>query len=100
MFEVVHLVYFDMDALASSSEDELVDAKRCKYLSVTVLSKPEEYDTRAESRMSASDFVNRLESGAGDVRKVVRNRNEPMDRTVRRGYQYDHGADTSCRHRQ
>ena len=37
-----------------------MDAKRCKDL-------------------SASDFVNRLESGAGDVRKVVRNRNKPTD---------------------
>ena len=77
--QVVHSVYFDLDALASSSEDELVDAKRCKDLSVTVLYKPEEYNTPAESKMSASDFVNRLESGARDVRKVVRNRNEPTD---------------------
>ena len=68
-----------LDALASSSEDELVDAKKCKDLSVTVLYKPEEYDTPAESKMSASEFVSRLESGAGDVRKVVRNRNEPTD---------------------
>ena len=70
--QVIHSVYFDIDALASSSEDELVDAKKCKDLSVIVLYKPEEYDTPAESKMSASDFVNRLESGAGDVRKVVR----------------------------
>ena len=77
--QVVHSVYFDLDALASSSEDELVDAKKCKDLSVTVLYKPEEYDTPAESKMSTSDFVSRLESGAGDVRKVIRNRNEPMD---------------------
>ena len=77
--QVVHSVYFDLDALASSSEDELVDAKRCKDMLVTVLYKPEEYDTPAESKMSASDFVNRLESGAGDVRKVVQNRNEPTD---------------------
>ena len=77
--QVVHSVYFDLDALASSSEDELVDAKKCKDLSVTVLYKPEEYDTPAESKMSASDFVSHLESGAGDVRKVVQNRNEPTD---------------------
>ena len=55
---MVHSVYFDLDALASSSEDELVDAKECQDLSVTVLCKPDEYDTRAESRMSASDFIN------------------------------------------
>ena len=72
-------MYFDLDALASSSEDELVDAKKCKDLSVTVLCKPEEYDKPAESKMSASDFLSRLDSGAGDVRKVVRNRNEPTD---------------------
>ena len=77
--QVAHSVYFDLDALASSPEDELVDAKKCQDLSVTVLCKPEEYDTRAKSKISASDFVNRLESDAGDVRKVVRNRNEPTD---------------------
>ena len=96
--QVVHSVYFDLDALASSSEDEIVDANKCKDLSVTVLYKPEEYDTPAESKMSASDFVSRLESGAGDVRKVVRNRNEPTD--SQRGNQWDHGAETSSQHRQ
>ena len=78
---MVHSVYFDLDALASSSssDDELVDVKKCKDLSVTVLYKPKEYDTTAESKMSASDIVSQLESGAGDVRKVVRNRSESTD---------------------
>ena len=67
---MVHSVYFDLDALASSSSDELVDVKKCKDLSVTVLHKPKEYNTPAESKMSASDIVSQLESGAGDVRKV------------------------------
>ena len=33
----VQSVYFDLDALASSSEEESVDVKKCKDLSVTVL---------------------------------------------------------------
>ena len=76
--KVLHSVYFDLDALASSSDDELVDVRKCKDLSVTVLYKPEEDDTPANSEMAASDSVGQLESGAGDVRKVVRHRDEPM----------------------
>ena len=77
--QVLHSVYFDMDALASSSsDDELVDVRKCKDLSVTVLYKPEEDDTPAKSEMAASDSVGQLESGAGYVRKVVRHRDEPM----------------------
>ena len=73
---VLHSVYFDLDALASSYE--LVDVRKCKDLSVTVLYKPGEDDTPAKSGMAASDSVSQLESGAGDVRKVVRHRDEPM----------------------
>ena len=75
--QVLHSVYFDLDALASSDDNELVDVKQCKDLSVTVLYKPEEDDTPAKSEMAASDIVSQLESGAGDVRKVVRHRDEP-----------------------
>ena len=76
---VLHSVYFDLDALASSSSDELVDVKKCKDLSVTVLCKPEEDDISARSRMAVSDSVDHLESGAGDVRKVVRHQDEAMN---------------------
>ena len=74
---VLHSVYFDLDALASSDDDEFVDVRKCKDLSVTVLYKPEEDDTPAKSEMAASDRVSQLESGAGDVRKVVRHWDEP-----------------------
>ena len=73
-----HSVYFDLDALASSSDDESVDARKCKYLSVTVLYKLEEDDSPAKSEMTVSDSDSYLESGVGDVRKVVRHRDEPM----------------------
>ena len=45
--QVLHSMYFDMDALASSSDDDLVDVKKCQDLSVTVLYKPEEWDISA-----------------------------------------------------
>ena len=77
--QVLHSVYFDLDALASSSSDELVDVKKCKDLSVTVLCKPEEDDISARSRMAVSDSVDHLESGARDVRKVVRHQDEAMN---------------------
>ena len=55
--QVLHSVYFDLNALASSSDDELVDVRKCKDLSVTVLYKPEEDDTPAKSGMAASDMT-------------------------------------------
>ena len=76
--QVLHSVYFDLHALASFSDDKLVDVKKCMDLSVTVLHKPEEDDVPARSKMAASDSVSQLESGAGDVRKVVRHRDETM----------------------
>ena len=45
---------------------------------MTVFYKLEEDDTPAKSKVAASDIVSQLESGAGDVRKVVRHRDEPM----------------------
>ena len=77
--QVLHSVYFDLDALASSSDDELVDVKKYKDLSVTVLYKPEEDNISARSKMAVLDSVDQLESGAGDVRKVVRHQDEAMN---------------------
>ena len=76
--QVFHSVYFDLDALASSSDDESVDVRKCKDLSVTVLCKLEEDDTPAKSEMAVSDNDSQLESGVGDVRKVVRHRDGPL----------------------
>ena len=76
--QVLHSVYFDLDALASSSDDELVDVKKCKDWSVTVLHKPEKDDISARSRMAISDSVSQLKFGAGDVRKVVRHQDKTM----------------------
>ena len=69
--QVLHSVYFDLDALASSSDDDLVDVKKYQDLSVKVLYRPEEWDISDKSRMTVSNSVDQLESGAGDVRKVV-----------------------------
>ena len=76
--QVFHSVYFDLDALASSADDESVDVRKCKDLSVTVLYKPEEDDSPAKSEMTVSDSDSHLQSSVGDVRKVVRHRDEPM----------------------
>ena len=76
--QVFHSVYFDLDALASSDDEESVDVRKCKDLSVTVLYKLEEDDTPAKSEMAVSDGDSQLESGVGDVRKVVRHRDGPL----------------------
>ena len=73
-----HSVYFDLDALASSSDEESVDVKKCKDLSVTVLYKSEETDTLAKSEMAVSDSDCQAVSGVKDVRKVVRRRDGPL----------------------
>ena len=71
-------VYFDLDALASSSDEESVDVKKCKDLSVTVLYKSEEADTLAKSEMAVSDSDCLAVSELRDVRKVVRRRDGPL----------------------
>ena len=73
-----HSVYFDLDALASSSGDEAVDVRKCKDLSVTVLYKPEEDHLPAKCEMTVSDSNSHLEYGVGDVRKVIQHRDEPI----------------------
>ena len=76
--QLFHSVYFDLDALASSSDDESVDVRKCKDLSVTVLYKSEEDDILAKSEMAVSDGDSQSESGVRDVRKVVRQREGPL----------------------
>ena len=71
-------VYFDLDAFASSSDEESVDVKKCKDLSMTVLYKSEEADTLAKSEMVVSDSDCQAVPGVRDVRKVVRRRDGPL----------------------
>ena len=89
-------VYFDLDALASSSDEESVDVKKCKDLSVTVLYKLEESDTLAKSEMAVSDSDCPAVSGLRDVRKVVRRWRDRW--AVRPRYQLDQIADKRFRH--
>ena len=44
--QVFHSVYFDLDALAPSDDDESEDVRKCKDLSVTVLYKLGRYTTK------------------------------------------------------
>ena len=67
--QLVHSVYFDLDA---------VDVRKCKDLSVTVLYKSEEEDTLTKDEMAVSDGDSQSESRVGDVRKVVRQRDGPL----------------------
>ena len=63
-----------------------------------VLYKPEEWDISAKSRMTVSNSVDQLESGAGDVRKVVRYQDEAMNgemtQPVRTGITHELSAPT------
>ena len=64
-------VYFDLDALTSSSNEESLEVKKCKNLSVTILYKLEEVDTLAKSEIALSDNYFPAGSGVRDIRKVV-----------------------------
>ena len=76
-------MYFDLDALASSSSEESVDVKICKDLSVTVLYKSDEVDTLAKSEMALSDSDCPAVSGVRDIGKVVRRRDGPLGSPTR-----------------
>ena len=70
-------VYFDLDTLASSSNEESVDVKKCRDLSVTILYKSEEVDRLAKSEIALSDNDCPAVSGVGDIRQVIRRRDGP-----------------------
>ena len=76
-------VYFDLDALASSSDEESVDVKKCRDLSVTVLYKSEEADTLAKSEMAVSHSDCPAVSGIRDVSKVVRRWDGPLGSPIK-----------------
>ena len=92
----VQSVYFDLDALASSSDQESVDVEKCKDLSVTALYKLEEADTLVKSEMAVSDSDCPAVSGLRDVRKVVRWRDEPLGDPTKIPAQPDSGQEISA----
>ena len=77
-------VYFDLDALTSSSNEESLDVKKCKDLSVTILYKSETVDTLAKSKIALSDNDFPAVSGVRDIRKVIRRRDGPLGGPTRR----------------
>ena len=77
-------VYFDLDALTSSSNEESLDFKKCKDLLVTILYKSEEVDTLAKSEIALSHNDCPAVSGVRDIRKVVRRREGPLGGSIRR----------------
>ena len=76
-------VYFDLDSLTSSSNEESVDVKKCKDLSVSILYKSEEVDTLAKSEIALSDNDFPAVSRVKDIRKVVRWRDGPLSGPTR-----------------
>ena len=65
-------VYFNLDVLTSSSNEEALDVKKCRDLSVTILCKSEEIDTLVKSEVVLSDDDCPAVSGVRDIRQVVR----------------------------
>ena len=77
-------VYFNLDALTSSSNEESLDVKKCTDLSVTILYKSEEVDTLAKSETALSDNDFPAVSGVRDIRQAVRQRDGPLGGPTRR----------------
>ena len=77
-------VYFNLDALTSSSNEESVDVKKCRDLSVTIFYKSEEVDKLAKSEIALSDNDCPAVSGVRDIRQVVRWRDGPLGGPSRR----------------
>ena len=63
-------VYFNLEALTSSSNEESLDVKKCRDMSVTILCKSEEVDTLAKSEIALSDDDFPAVSGVRDIRQV------------------------------
>ena len=77
-------VYFNLDALTSSSNEESLDVKKCRDLSVTILCKSEEVDTLVKSEVVLSDDDFPVVFGVRDIRQVVRRRDGPLGGPTRR----------------
>ena len=89
-------VYFNLDALTSSSNEESVDAKKCRDLSVTILYKSEEVDRLAKSEIALSDNDCPAVSGVGDIRQVIRRRDGPRGGSSRPPWRPDSGQEPSA----
>ena len=77
-------VYFNLDALTSSSNEESVDVKKCRDLSVTILYQSEEVDALTKSEIALSDNNRPAVSRVRGIRQVVRRRDVPLGSLSRR----------------
>ena len=89
-------VYFNLDALTSSSNEESLDVKKCRDLSVTILCKSEEIDTLVKSEIVLSDDDLPAVSGIRDIRQVVRRRDGPLGGPTRRTARSDSRQEPSA----
>ena len=85
-------VYFNLDAFTSSSNEESVDVKKCRDLSVTILYKSEEVDRLVKSEIALSDNDCPAVSGVGDIRQAIRRR----DGSSRKPWWPDSGQEPSA----
>ena len=77
-------VYFNLDALTSSSNEDSLDVKKCGDLKVTILCKSEEVDTLVKSKLALSDDDLPAVSSVGDIRQVIQRRDGPLGGPTRR----------------
>ena len=89
-------VYFNLDALTSSSNEESLDVRKCRDLSVTILCKSEEVDTLTKSEIALSDDDFPAVSGVRDIRQVVRRRDGPLGGPTRRPARADSRQEPSA----
>ena len=80
----ISLVYLNLDALSSSSDEESLDVKKCDDFAVTIVCSSEEADTCVNSEEVLSDENFPAVFRARDIRQVVRRcANPPGGQTIR-----------------
>ena len=77
-------MYFNLDALTSSSNEESLDVKKCEDLVVTIVCKSEEVVTHVNSKEVLSDEDLPAVFGALYIRQVIRRHDRPPDGPTRR----------------
>ena len=77
-------LYFNLDALSSSSEEGPLDVKKCQDFAITFVCNSEEADTQVNSDEAISDEEFPAVFGARDIRQVVRRHDKPPGGPTRR----------------
>ena len=90
---LIPLVYLNLDALSSSSDEESLNVKKCEEFAVTIVCSSEEAGTRVNSEEVLSDEDFPAVFRARNIRQVVRRRANPPGSQTNRTARMDSRQD-------